>query len=56
MMTDAYSVILYGRQTPISNCCKQLICFQFVKVKSAVDLYCLEPGCRKMKLETRPLN
>ena len=25
--TEAYSVIFYGKQTPISLCCNQLICF-----------------------------
>ena len=54
--TEAYSVILYGNHTPISNCCKQLICFQFAKSTRQVSVYCLETTCRRSKLDSRSLN
>ena len=54
--SECYSLILYGCQTPVSNCCGQLICFQFIRELSVSKLYCLEPTCRTSLLEIRPIN
>ena len=54
--TEAYSVVLHGKQTPLSVCCNQLICFQFTKQGHKLNVNCLDPNCRKPKLETKLLH
>ena len=56
--TESYTLILYGKNTPISKCCRQLICFQFIKELRCVKVLCLEPACRTQNhvLETKMIN
>mmetsp|Transcript_53 Transcript_53/g.54 ORF Transcript_53/g.54 Transcript_53/m.54 type:complete len:156 (-) Transcript_53:32-499(-) len=43
--SETYSVVIYGVDTPLSFCCKQLICFQFTKTMGGVRVLCLDPLC-----------
>ena len=65
---EAYSLVLYGQDTPLSNCCKQLICFQFcldstnraqTQGKTAelgwLKVICLDPLCQLNPLSKKRL-
>ena len=54
--TEAYSLTMYGSLMPMSICCRQLVCFRFVKLSRTVLVLCLEPTCPKSRLEQRPFN
>lgn len=53
---ESYNLVLYGEDTPISQCCKQLVCFQFCKDSGSVKVLCLDPLCHFNPLEQRPIS
>eukprot|EP00347_Sterkiella_histriomuscorum_P023718 403333625 len=53
---QAYSLVIYGIDTPITNCCKQLVCFQFCKDVGSLKILCLDPLCQFNPLEQKLLH
>jgi len=54
--SECYSVLMFGKNTPISSCCNQLLCFQFIRAHQVARVFCLEPSCKFNPIEERRLN
>lgn len=54
--TECYTLVLFGQNSLISNCCSQLICFQFIKRFARLEVQCLGKDCKFNPLDSVPLD